>query len=324
MRNVEYACRIPQSAINHSPMNTDLVGLIKQLAAEVGYSACGIASAEPFEEYGRALDDRIGRFPETRPLYEEMRHRANPRARTPWARSIVACVRWYGKYELPQQAVGHIGRSYLADRRCEGCPDHCMPGRMKQGLVGMGLRVKTGGVPDRWAAVRAGIARFGKNCFAYTEHGSWINIETWLVDADLPPDRPLPDSPCPAGCDKCIKACPTGALVEPGVMRMDRCVAYLSYGAPEPVDSDLWKKMGKWIYGCDACQEACPLNKGRWECREKAGWMDRLGALLTPEALAVMDERTYVDTIHPRFWYIPADNIQRWHANARRAIQAKG
>jgi epoxyqueuosine reductase len=297
----------------------DLTTRVKELAEEVGYVACGITTAEPFKEYEHALDNRVEQFGESRKLYDEMRYRVDPRRTAPWARSIIVCVRRYGKYRLPAQAVGHIGRNYLTDRRYEGCPDHTMPKRMQAGMKELGIRVKRGGVPDRAAAARAGVASFGRNTFAYSEHGSWINIETWRVDAELSPDEPLLESPCPDGCRKCIDACPTGALCEPFVQRIDHCAAYLTYHAAEPIDPSLWAKMGKWIYGCDICQEVCPLNKGKWEEEEDAPWLDEIAEHLSPQALAVMDQQTYESVIHPRFWYIAKDNLARWHANAGRA-----
>jgi epoxyqueuosine reductase len=30
---------------------------------------------------------------------------------------------------------------------------------------------------------------------------------------------------------------------------------------------ELREGIGKWIYGCDACQDACPLNKDRCEVK---------------------------------------------------------
>ncbi len=303
-------------------MSAELAARIKALAAEVGYAACGITTAEHFEDFSRAIEQRIARFPEAADLYAPMRGRADPRNAAPWASSIIVCLRRYGKYELPEGLTGHIGRNYLADQRIQECPDYAMPEKMKEGLLGLGLRVRKGGVPDRAAAARAGVARVGRNCFAYSEHGSWINIATWLVDAGLPPDEPTLEPPCPEDCRACIEACPTAALIEPFLMRMDRCVAYLTYSAPEPIPAELRERMGTWIYGCDACQEACPLNTGKWEANEKAPWLEELAPHLTPQALAEMDEETYRNIVHPRFSYISADNLQRWHANAARALAA--
>ncbi len=198
-----------------------------------------------------------------------------------------------------------------------------MPKKMKAGLQALGLRVRTGGVPLRAAAVRAGVAGLARNGFAvHPDCGSWINIEAWKVDAELEPDQPAPQTPCPPDCRACERACPTGALFEPGGVRMDHCVAYLSYGAPWPVAPELWERMGPWIYGCDACQLACPLNHGRWEEREPAPWLDNAAGQLTPEALAQMDEETYRKVVRPLFGYIPDTDLFRWHANARRGREA--
>ena len=250
-----------------------------------------------------------------------MHKRADPHAKTPWAKSIVVCVRRYGKYRVPEGLTGHIGRNYLFDRRHRDCPDHDMPQKVTEGLKRLGLQVRRGGLPDRWAAARAGVARFGKNGFAYSKYGSWVNIAAWLVDAELPADEPTLEPACPEGCNACIRKCPTQAIIEPFVMRMDHCIAYLTYRCPEPVPNGLRERMGQWIYGCDVCQEVCPLNKGAWEPVEEPAWMQKLVPFLTPEALANMDMDTYRTVVHPYFWYIPVDNLERWHANARRALE---
>lgn len=301
-----------------------LAKTIKEGASRIGYSECGIAVADHFSGYTEALDAILERFPELKPLYEPMRNRATPLNRAPWAGAVVVCLRRYGKYRLPGSGVGHIGRNYLCDRRYEGNSDHDMNKRMTEFLKSLGLRVAGGGTADRWAAVRAGIAKIGCNCFAYSDrHGSWVNIETWLVDAVLPADTPTIESPCPPGCNACVTACPTGAIVEPFMMRMDRCVAWLTYSAPEPIDPALEDRMGEWVYGCDVCQQVCPLNKGKWEEVEDMPWMDGVKDLLSPEALANMDEKTYHDLVHVLFWYIPKENLARWHRNAKRAIRNK-
>lgn len=306
-------------------MNPSLAGRIRELARRVGYAACGITTADPFPEYERALADRILRFPEAADLYRGLLGRVDPRRTASWARSIVVCVRAYGKYRMPAALEGLIGRNYLFDRRTAACPDHVMPANMTAGLKELGLRLKRGGVPERRAGARAGVTRFGKNTFAYADGcGSWINIESWRVDADLPAGEPTLDPPCPQGCRACMDACPTGAIVEPFVMRCDRCIAHLTYGAPEPVAPELWQRMGTWIYGCDACQLACPLNRHAWRGGEEAPWLEEVVPLLRAEALAEMDQATYESVVHPLFRYIPLDGAERWRRNARRSREAGG
>jgi epoxyqueuosine reductase len=167
------------------------------------------------------------------------------------------------------------------------------------------------------------VAQIGRNGSAYSPRfGSWINVEAWRVDAELPPDTPARECPCPGTCRACLDACPGGALVEPFVMRMDRCVAWLTYSAPHPIRPEQWGRMGPWIYGCDVCQDVCPLNHGKWQDEEDTPWLREVAHYLRPQALADMSQETYEKIVHPLFWYIPAEDLERWHANARRACKA--
>jgi len=294
---------------------------IKALAAELGYQACGVTGVQPFEGYQTALGRLSLRFPDAASLYQGMERRVTPTTFAPWAKTIVVAIRRYGKYDIPEAVTRHIGRNYLCDRRIKECPDNTLPKQMKQGLIALGHRVKIGGIPCREAALRAGLVKIGRNGFAYTEEcGSWLNIEAWLIDAELEPDPPsAPEAPCPTGCRACLDACRTCALTEPYVVDMKRCIAYLTYEEALPIPGELWNKMGPWIYGCDDCQNACPLNKGKWETREPAPWIQAIASKLTPESLAFMDLETYQKLIYPLFWYIAETDIERWHQNAIRA-----
>lgn len=303
---------------------SDLAEKIKQLALVSGYADCGIIAAKPFTEFRQALLRRMEEFPDAAHHYESMLVRTDPCKRSPWARSIIVCVFHYGKYEVPGILEGRIGKNYLFDRRFRGCSDSVVPQRFREGLKNLGLRVKKGSVPDRWAGARAGVTRFGKNNFAYSEtFGSWINVEPWLVDADLKPDEPALSTPCPKDCNACFSACPTGALRGPFSMRMDRCIAYLSYNAELPIDPELEEQMGGWIYGCDVCQDVCPMNKGKWENRGPAPWLTKYLERLSPEALSRMDLQTYRKTVHALFWYISDDDegLKRWRRNAKRSLK---
>lgn len=299
-----------------------LKAAVKDLAVACGYVACGITGPEPFIADQRAVEQRMRQFPDIAEVYSPFLSRRDPRRTAPWCRSVLVCLRWYGKYDLPEALTGHIGRHYLGDCRISECPDYSMAKKMTTGLRALGIRCKKGGVPDRWAALRAGVGQMGNNCFIYSkDYGSWVNIQTWRLDAELEPDEPRLGSPCPPGCQVCMHACPTGAIKSPRCMRMDQCIAYLTYSAPFPVDEHLWDKMGEWVYGCDVCQQVCPLNDGKWKKQERAPWLASRAQVLAPAALAEMDDLTYTECIHPLFWYISADEPERWRKNARRALK---
>ncbi len=303
----------------------ETAALIRRAALALGYVRCGITTADPFPEFIEAIRRILARHPERAELYEGFLSRGDPRHNAPWARAIVVAVRRYGVYRLPAELVGRIGRNYLCDRRVPAHPEHSMPARMKAYLRSLGLRVKSGsGTSDRWAAARAGVVRLGRNTFAFAEGcGSWINIECWRVDAELPPDPPTPDDPCPPDCRRCLRACPTGALCRPREIRMERCIAWLTYAEPWPIAPELWRRMGTWIYGCDACQEACSLNEGMWEERLPLPWPEETVARWHPERLAEMSDEEYRAFVHPFFWYIAPEDAERWRANARRSLAAE-
>ncbi|MCM8777626.1 MAG: hypothetical protein NC905_05130 [Candidatus Omnitrophica bacterium] len=295
---------------------------IKEFAKNIGFVRCGIVRIENFSEYKEALDKLIKEFPETEPLYKPMYNRAFVKNRFPWAKSVIVCIRYYGKYKIPQQVKGYIGRNYLFDSRVPSNPDYLIVKNFTEWLRSKGLKVRKGGVPDRLVAYKAGLVSIGKNSFAYAgRYGSWINIITYLVDEEIEPDIPVKRDICPPDCRKCIDSCPTSAIVKPYTVRMDRCISYLTYGAPLPLKKELEDKMGKWIYGCDICQEVCPLNKDTWEGKERLRYLEDISDTLTPQALVHMNIETYKDIVYPLFYYIPPDSIERWQRNAERALK---
>jgi len=109
---------------------------------------------------------------------------------------------------------------------------------------------------DRAAAVRAGVGWWGKNTMVLVPGiGPWAVIGSVITDAELVPDLPL-DRDCGA-CSACLPACPTGALVAPGVLDAGRCLAAWAQ-RPGLVPREYRVAMGDRLYGCDDCLVACP------------------------------------------------------------------
>ena len=113
---------------------------------------------------------------------------------------------------------------------------------------------------ERALAARAGIGWIGKNTNLLTHDraGSWVFLGAILTDAELPIDAPLRSS-C-GGCTRCLTGCPTGALVGPQTIDARRCISYLTIEHPGALDAWESDALGTWIYGCDVCQEVCPVN----------------------------------------------------------------
>ena len=62
-------------------------------------------------------------------------------------------------------------------------------------------------------------------------------------------------------CSLCIPACPTGAIVAPYVIDNKRCISYLTIELRGAIPRDMRPLVGDWVFGCDICQDVCPVNR---------------------------------------------------------------
>ena len=243
-------------------------------AHEVGFDLVGFASPEPFVEAQRAVEERVAAglysglpwFTGERAVVAGDPHNLMPEVRT-----IVSLGISYLQSTGEEEAAGSGGITGRVARYAWGEDYHDLfRDRMKalhaavEQLVGRRVEVRTladtARIVDRAVAQRAGLGWYGKNTNILSRtHGSWILLGELLLDFALPPDVPVRTS-CGA-CTRCLPACPTGALVEPGVLHNDRCISYLTIEHRGPIPREMRALMGTWVFGCDICQEVCPVNR---------------------------------------------------------------
>ncbi|MHB8509557.1 MAG: tRNA epoxyqueuosine(34) reductase QueG, partial [Candidatus Dormibacteria bacterium] len=197
------------------------------------------------------------------------------RRRYPWAASMLALAWPYrpaGEAPAPGRGrpTGRIA-AYACLREDRLPIDyHAALGRrclqLGEWIAGQhpGVRMKRfidhGWAMDKPAAERAGIGFIGKNTTLLTSAaGSYVVLAEILLSLPLPPTAPSLHQ-C-GSCSACLPACPTGALLAPGVMDARRCISYLTIEHEGPIPVELRPLMGTWIFGCDLCQEACPVNQ---------------------------------------------------------------
>ena len=244
---------------------------IRRRARELGFDLVGVASAEPFLRDERAAIDRIrSGMMDGLPWYTEERvQRANhPEALLEGARSIISLGT---SYNTGSPRPGSPGPTGKVARYAWGDDYHdvikAKLRRLASDLAGIaGGEVRTrifvddGPMNDRAAAERAGIGWFGKNTNILTRsHGSWVFLSQVVTDLELQPDRPLAKN-C-GDCVICIDDCPTGAIVAPYVIDNRRCISFLTIELRGSIPRELRPLVGDWVFGCDICQDVCPVNR---------------------------------------------------------------
>ncbi len=294
---------------------------IQERAYALGYEKCGIVSVDDLEDYQERLNERIQKVPLSAKFYQSQKRFINLRQEYPWAKSVIVAAVPFGKYKIPGQLKGHIGKAYLCDMRTDtGSREYQNSLTMEDFLQEVGLKIasnrKFGLVALRWAAMKAGLGIIRKNNFFYTESGSWVHLEAWLTDREMKLVEANNHRPCPKECNRCLKACPSGSLSSPYTMLPGSCISFLTtFGGRNLPNESLRKTFGNWIYGCDECQDACPMNKGKWNETDEFPGVEELSAHLTPESIMEMDEAFYRQNIQPKFFYLTPEELWKWKVN---------
>ena len=243
---------------------------IKAKAKALGFDLCGIAPAADHPElhFFREWLDR-GYAGTMTYLNRSAERRADVRHVVPSARAVIVLATVYNTDRPYSTECGDPDRAHIA-RYAWGDDYHDVIGeRMAQLLEWMRgaspepfdarAYVDTGPVQERVYAQYAGIGWIGKNtCVINPERGSWIFLSEIICSLPLECDRPALDQ-C-GTCTLCIEACPTQAIVAPGVLDSTRCISYLTIELKGDIPEPLRGSIGTHVYGCDICQEVCPWN----------------------------------------------------------------
>jgi len=300
---------------------------LREKALELGFAAAGFTSVEPMSVYFEEIASRPEMYSWVNSDYFSTLRGASPGTKHPWARSLIVLVRNYYQRLFPQDLIGLYGRCYLVDERMVRGEEHAKLKTFIDFVRGEGIRIHYDEeVPARMAASMAGVSSYGKNSFVFCNDAmkgsSWLESVPLVLDADLDPDEPSLEVRCPSDCDnRCLKACPTGALYEPLKMNPLRCIAYHTYYGEDITPRELREPMGTWVYGCDLCQEACPRNRPwmRSELPVDFDLESRANDYRLPVLLR-MDQQFYLEKVWPRFFYMSRSRVDRWQMNAARAL----
>ena len=310
-------------------MHDDLALKVREKALSLGYANCGIIKVGDVAEYTSKLEERMSRVRWGRLQFGQFRKFASPQEKNTWANSIIITLNDNSIYNIPEALKGVYAKDYLVDSRLDEQSD----GWARRSAFGEYLddlkiqnkiEPKFGITALRWAASKAGLGIIRNNNFLYTENGSSVRIDAWLIDKELELVDAISLKKCPENCGKCIEACPTKALSKPFTTSLFDCISFITtlsvekgMGIPSAKHRDM---IGGRIYGCDACQDACPFNKDKWAGGRDFPGLNELAEILLPENIMAMDYSEMARILAPKFWYIGVSNLWKWKINALTAM----
>lgn len=261
---------------------------LTELAARHGLELVGVTDAGPLPEARERMEQSVAAGRMARMEWmggARPRLATDPRALDPAARSVIVVAAPYVGSDrsgwdprpdalrealrpvlagAPSKPAGRIARYALGTDyhvalrdRLEGFAADMRRDGLAAGEIAY---VDDRPLAERALAARAGLGWIGKNTnlLTHARAGSWVFIGAILTSAEIPADEPIRTT-CGA-CTRCLSGCPTGALVAPGTIDARRCISYLTIEHPGALDAWEAEAVGDWIFGCDVCQEVCPVN----------------------------------------------------------------
>ena len=259
---------------------------LRALALEAGFDLCGFARPEPIPP--AALMDWLaaGMAADMDWLAERAADRLDPRRLLPEARTVVAlgCNYWMDAPEVESSPVARYarGRDYHATLR-----DRLRAFRRLLRAEWPWLRtygsVDHGPFMEKVWAARAGLGVIARNgCLVTPRFGSWVVLAVLLVELEVDAYADGPGADRCGTCRLCVDACPTDALDGTGRVDARACLSYQTIENEGPVPLEHREAMAPHVFGCDVCQDVCPLN---------AGSLPGAGQRFLPRPVAALDAR---------------------------------
>lgn len=244
-----------------------LSALIKSHALSLGFSECGIAKAEQLTDEARYLEawlnqDKHGKMGYMANHFDK---RTDPRLLVDGAKSVISLSynyynpHWQQADDKPKIAMYAAGEDYHDVIREKLNMLLSYVRSIAGNVQGRGF-VDSAPVLERAWAQRSGIGWVGKNTNLLTKRrGSFFFLAELIIDLELEYDSPIKDY-C-GTCTRCVDACPTQAIYEPYKLDGSKCISYFTIELRDEVLPSEYKgKFEGWMYGCDICQQVCPIN----------------------------------------------------------------
>ena len=314
--------------------NLDLANDLCNKVTELGYSDCGIINVSDMAGYADKLEQRIKKVKMGKAQFGKFKNFATPNEEYPWAKSVIIATFDYSKYKVPEPLQNKYAKKYLFDGRIDKRSDeyiahHAVLAYLESMNIKAASEPRFGITALRYAAATAGLGVLRNNNFLYSERGSYVALSAWLIDKELSLKKTYSSPACPENCNKCISACPTNALSAPYCTSLLDCVSFKNsmaskhrfFRVPSQRISAL---MGSNIFGCDICQDVCPMNRGKWIGEKDFPGLEELTPSMSSKAIMLMDYAEIEQKFAQKFWYIEKSHLWKWKINALTVLANSG
>ena len=288
------------------------------LGRNSGLHQVGVASAEVLHRARQALNERKsqGLHNQMQFTYRNPNRSTDPTATLPSAKSVIVGALSYSTQmpEQPEKLSARVARYVWSDYYAQ----------LRESLRQIAKQLESDGfravvladdnsIVDREVAYQAGLGWFGKNSnLLIAGAGSYFVLGCVVTNAPLVFDEKPVDDGC-GSCRRCLDNCPTQAIIAPGVIDANKCLAWLLQ-KPGVFDRDFRVALGDRLYGCDDCQEVCPPTV-RFEKRasvvadELVKHDDRTTAWVSVQKILLADDELLLKEFGA--WYI-ANRDPKW------------
>jgi epoxyqueuosine reductase len=241
--------------------------IIKAEASTLGFNGCGISRAEFLPGDAQRLQQWLKSNYQAGMSYMEdhVDKRTDPSKLVEGAKSVISVLlNYYSPArsldpEAPVISTYAYGKDYHDVIR-KKLNDLLRFMQDSMGPVNGRGFVDSAPVLDRAWAARSGLGWIGKNSNLISpESGSFFFIGTLIVDIPLQYDKPIADF-C-GDCNRCIRACPTDAILPGRTINSNRCISYLTIENKHDISPAFAGKFQNRVFGCDICQDVCPWNR---------------------------------------------------------------
>ena len=241
--------------------------IVKDIAQQLGFMACGISKATFLEEEAPRLESWLNQNHQGQMGYmaRNFDKRLDPTKLVPGAKSVVSLLFNYFPEDVPKDASApKIARyAYGVDYH------HVIKDKLfefmhhiqeKIGEVGGRVFVDSAPVLEKAWAAKSGLGWVGKNTnLIRKQNGSYFFIAELILDIALAADGAVTDH-C-GSCTACLDACPTDAFVAPYKLDASKCISYFTIELKDAIPNEVKGQFENWAFGCDICQEVCPWNR---------------------------------------------------------------